>query len=55
MKIAIFSLHNFDKPFFVKINIINHELVYLQEKLYKETAYLAKYFKAIVIFTSNPQ
>ena len=53
MKIAIFSIHSFDKPFFEKIKNSNHELVYFQEQLSKETAYLAKDFDAIAIFTSD--
>jgi D-lactate dehydrogenase len=53
MKIAIFSIHNFDKPFFEKIKNSNHELVYFQEQLSKETAHLAKDFVAIAIFTSD--
>jgi len=53
MKIAIFSIHSFDRPFFEKINNSNHELVYFKEQLSKETAYLAKDFDAIAIFTSD--
>jgi len=53
MKIAIFSIHSFDRPFFEKIKNSNHELVYFQEQLSKETAHLAKDFDAIAIFTSD--
>ena len=53
MKTAIFSIHSFDRPFFEKIKNSNHELVYFQEQLTKETAYLAKYFDAISIFSSD--
>ena len=53
MKIAIFSIHNFDRPFFENIKNSNHELFYFQEKLSMETAYLAKDFDAVTIFTSD--
>jgi D-lactate dehydrogenase len=53
MKIAIFSIHSFDRPFFEKINHSNHELNYFKEQLSKETAHLAKGFEAIAIFTSD--
>jgi D-lactate dehydrogenase len=53
MKIAIFSIHSFDRPFFENIKNNNHELVYFQEQLSKETAHLAKDFDAIAIFTSD--
>jgi len=33
----------------------NYILVYIKKKLSKETAYLAKYFNAIAIFSSTPQ
>jgi len=54
MKIAIFSIHSFDRPFFEKIKNNNHELVYFKDQLSKETAHLAKDFEAIALFTSNP-
>jgi len=53
MKIAIFSIHSFDRPFFEKIKNSNHEIVYFKEQLSKETAHLAKGFDAIAIFTSD--
>jgi D-lactate dehydrogenase len=53
MRIAIFSIHSFDKPFFEKIKTSTHELVFFQEQLNKETAYLTKNFDAIAIFTSD--
>ena len=53
MKIGIFSINTFDRPFFEKIKNSNHELVYFQEQLNKVTAYLAKGFDAIAIFTSD--
>jgi len=53
MKIAIFSIHSFDKPFFENIKNSDHELVYFKEQLSKETAHLAKDFDAIAIFTSD--
>jgi len=53
MKIAIFSIYSFDRPFFEKIKNSNHELIYFQEQLSKETAPLAKGSDAIAIFTSD--
>ena len=53
MKIAIFSIHSFDRPFFEKIKKSNHEFVYFEEQISKETAHLAKDFDAISIFTSD--
>lgn len=53
MKTAIFSIHSFDKPFFEKIKNNNHEFVYFEEQLSKETASLAKGFDAIALFTSD--
>jgi len=53
MKIAIFSIHSFDRPFFEKIKNSNHELVYFQEQLSKENAHWAKGFDAIAIFSSD--
>ena len=53
MKIAIFSIYSFDRPFFEKIKNSNYEFVYFQEQLSKETASLAKGSDAIAIFTSD--
>ncbi|SHG80159.1 D-lactate dehydrogenase [Flavobacterium micromati] len=53
MKVAIFSIHSFDRPFFEKIKTNSHELVYFKEQLSAETAYLAKDFDGIAIFTSD--
>lgn len=49
----MFSIFNFDRPFFETIKNSNHELFYFQEKLSLETVYLAKDFDAITIFTSD--
>jgi D-lactate dehydrogenase len=53
MKIALFSIHRFDRPFFEKIKNSNHELFYFKEQLTKETAHLAKDFDALAIFPSD--
>jgi len=53
MKTAIFSTRSFDRPFFENIKNSAHDLVYFHEQLSKETAYLAKDFDAIAIFTSD--
>jgi D-lactate dehydrogenase len=53
MKVAIFSIHSFDRPFFEKIKTNSHELVYFKEQLSAETAHLAKDFDGIAIFTSD--
>jgi len=53
MKIAIFSIYSFDRPFFENNKNSNHELVYFEQQLSRETAYLAKDFDAIAIFSSD--
>jgi len=53
MKIAIFSIYSFDRPFFEINKNSNHELVYFEQQLSSETAYLAKDFDAIAIFSSD--
>jgi D-lactate dehydrogenase len=53
MKVAIFSIRSYDKPFFKKIKTTNHELIYFKEQLSIETANLAKDCDAIAIFTSD--
>jgi len=53
MKIAIFSIYSFDRPFFENNKNSNHELVYFEQQLSSETAYLAKDFDAIAIFSSD--
>ena len=53
MKIAIFSIYSFDRPFFENVKNSNHELVYFEEQLSKETADLTKGFDAVAIFSSD--
>jgi D-lactate dehydrogenase len=53
MKVAIFSIHSFDKPLFETIKTDEHEIVFFSEQLKKETAYLTKGFDAVSIFTAD--
>lgn len=53
MKIAIFSIFSFDKPFLEKYKGGNHELVFFQEQLSKATVHLTKGFDAVSVFTSD--
>jgi D-lactate dehydrogenase len=53
MKIAVFSIHTFDRPFFEKIKNGNHEVTYFKERLSKETAHFASGFDVIAVFTSD--
>ncbi|MCL6462354.1 MAG: 2-hydroxyacid dehydrogenase [Flavobacterium micromati] len=53
MKVAIFSIRSYDRPFFEKIKTNNHELIYFKEQLSIETSNLAKDCDAIAIFTSD--
>jgi len=53
MKIALYSIRSFDRPFVEKIKNNHHEVFYFEEQLSKETAHIAKNFDAIAIFTSD--
>ena len=53
MRTTIFSTHKFDKPSLVKANNGKHELYFLEYRLTKETAKLARGSKAIALFTND--
>jgi D-lactate dehydrogenase len=53
MKVAIFSIHSFDKPYFELLKSSHHELFFFEEPLNKETYLLAKGCRAVALFTSD--
>jgi D-lactate dehydrogenase len=53
MKILVYSIHRFDKPFLVKAAVGKHELVFTEQPLNESTANLAKGFEAVALFTSD--
>ncbi|GFD80149.1 2-hydroxyacid dehydrogenase [Tenacibaculum sp. Mcav3-52] len=53
MRTTIFSTHKFDKPFLEQANNGKHELNFLEFRLTKETARLAKGSKAIALFSND--
>ena len=53
MKTTIFSTHKFDKPSLVKANDGKHELNFLEYRLTKETARLARGSKAVALFSND--
>ncbi len=53
MKTTIFSTHKFDKPSLIKANNGKHELYFLEYRLTKETARLARGSKAIALFSND--
>ncbi|MTI30077.1 2-hydroxyacid dehydrogenase [Xanthovirga aplysinae] len=53
MKVAVYSIHNFERDFILKANAEKHHLVLLEERLSETTASLAKGCQAICIFTGD--
>src|SRR5690348_7256237 len=53
MKVAVFSLHNFEKDYLLKSNANRHELVLIPAPLGESTAALAAGCQAISIFTAD--
>jgi D-lactate dehydrogenase len=53
MKVLVYSIFGFDKPFMEKAAHGNHELVFTEQHLNENTAHLAQGFDAISIFTSD--
>lgn len=54
MKVALFSMHNFEKPFLTMANQLhNYELEYFDIKLSTKTALLAKDFPVISCFVTD--
>jgi D-lactate dehydrogenase len=53
MKVAVFSLHNFEKEYLLKANAERHELVLIPVALSESTAALAAGCQAVSIFTAD--
>lgn len=53
MKVLVYSIFGFDKPFMEKAAHGNHELVYTEQHLNENTVNLAKGFDAVSLFTSD--
>jgi D-lactate dehydrogenase len=53
MKVAVFSLHNFEKDYMLKSNANRHELVLIPAPLSESTAALAAGCRAVSIFTAD--
>lgn len=53
MKVAVFSLHNFEKEYLLKSNADRHELVLIPSSLSESTVPLAAGCEAVSIFTAD--
>ncbi|RYJ51068.1 2-hydroxyacid dehydrogenase [Flavobacterium petrolei] len=53
MKVLVYSIFGFDKPFMEKAAHGNHELVFTEQHLNENTAQLAQGFDAVSLFTSD--
>jgi D-lactate dehydrogenase len=53
MKVLVYSIFGFDKPFIEKAAQGKHELVFTEQSLNENTANLAKGFDAVSLFTSD--
>ena len=53
MKVIIYSIKDFEKSYFIKANIMNHELTFVEETLNVSTTGLAQTHEAAVIFTGD--
>ncbi|MFV5695849.1 NAD(P)-dependent oxidoreductase [Flavobacterium sp. LB3P122] len=53
MKVLVYSIFNFDKPFLKKAAHGNHELVFTGQSLSKNTVNFAKGFDAVSLYTSD--
>jgi D-lactate dehydrogenase len=53
MKILVYSIQGFVKPFLVKAAVGKHELHFTEQPLNENTAHLSKGFEAIALFTSD--
>jgi lactate dehydrogenase-like 2-hydroxyacid dehydrogenase len=51
MKVLVYSIFGFDKPFMEKAAHGNHELVFTEQHLNENTAHLAQGFDAVSLFT----
>ena len=53
MKVLVYSIFGFDKPFMEKATHGNHELVFTEQHLNENTVHLAQGFDAVSLFTSD--
>lgn len=53
MKVAIFSVHKFEKDYLIQANSQQHDLLFLDTRLTKETVHLATGCEAISLFTGD--
>lgn len=53
MKVLVYSIHGFDKPFLEKAALDKHEMIYTESPLNETTAHLAEGFDGIALFTSD--
>lgn len=53
MRVLVYSIFGFDKPFMEKAAHGNHELVFTEQHLNENTAQLAQGFDAVSLFTSD--
>lgn len=53
MKVLVYSIFGFDKPFIKKAAHGNHELFFTEQHLNENTAHLAQGFDAVSLFTSD--
>lgn len=52
MKVAVYSTHQFDKPFLIKA-AEHHELVFIDQELNANNTHLARSCEAVALFTSD--
>lgn len=53
MKVAVYSIHQFEKPYLLKANGAEHELIFFDVPLSESTTYLAFSCEAVSIFTGD--
>ena len=53
MKTAVFSTHEFERPYLIRTNGKKHDLTYYEARLTEKTVSLAKGHKAICLFTGD--
>jgi D-lactate dehydrogenase len=53
MKVAVYSIHNFERAFIEKANDNQHELKFIEHRLSLDTIHLAKGCEAVSIFTGD--
>ncbi len=53
MKTIIFNIKDFERPYLIKANKLNHELTFEEQPLNEHTVSLAAAHKAVVVFTND--